>query len=248
MSKDISSQRQSKALTSTAAVVVLAIICCALWGSAVPGVRAGYKIMGISKGDTGSQLMFAGIRFFLAGLTIVLGYSIITKSWHKPNKLELKSAFKLSLFQTTIQYVFYYSGLAHATGVNASIMQGISVFVAVIMSCLVFKLERMTRNKIIGCVLGFAGMYAASGAGVINSGFTFNGEGFLLIAAISGATAMIFIRKFSQFMSPIMLAGMQFAMGGLTLTILGAILGGSFHMHSPAQLGIMCWLIIVSCV
>ena len=57
---------------NTARLILSALLCCALWGSAFPCVKIGYELLAIA--DTGSQILFAGYRFFLAGvLTFLLG-------------------------------------------------------------------------------------------------------------------------------------------------------------------------------
>ena len=43
-------------------ICVMALICCALWGSAFPCVKIGYELLQIE--TTGSQILFAGYRFF----------------------------------------------------------------------------------------------------------------------------------------------------------------------------------------
>lgn len=42
-----------------------ALFCCVLWGSAFPCVKIAYPLFKIS--DTGSQILFAGVRFFYIG-------------------------------------------------------------------------------------------------------------------------------------------------------------------------------------
>ena len=244
-----SNQSKDKAIySSPVAIAVLSIICCALWGSAVPAVRFGFKALGVSVQEGGSQLLFAGVRFFIAGVFIALYYAISNKDFRLPTKDEFICICKLSLAQTVGQYFFYYEGLAHATGVNASIIQGVGVFVAVIMSCVIYKMEDLTRNKILGCVLGFIGIVATSGAGAADTGFSFWGEGFLLIAAVFGSQAVIYTRRFSQIMPPVMLSGWQFAVGGIVLSVLGKLKGGSVVFDTPGKWGILMWLVMVSTV
>lgn len=221
MAKDANSTQAHKPITSTGAVVGLAVLCCALWGSAVPGVRFGYQLWNITSKDTGSQLMFGGTRFFLAGLIVALIYAVMHKEYRLPNKTEFIAIIQLSLAQTVGQYLFYYMGLAHATGVNGSIIQGVGVFVAVIMSCVIYKLEDFTSNKIVGCLLGLAGLVATSGFGAVDAGFSFMGEGLLIIATVLGAQGAILTRKFSQDINPVMLCGWQFMMGGIVLASVG---------------------------
>ena len=55
-------------LTDLPVVFLLAMLCCFLWGSATPAIKVGYEIFGIDSADTLSIILFAGIRFFLAGI------------------------------------------------------------------------------------------------------------------------------------------------------------------------------------
>ena len=49
-----------------------ALFCCVLWGSAFPCVKIAYPLFKIS--DTGSQILFAGVRFFISGIiTFIVG-------------------------------------------------------------------------------------------------------------------------------------------------------------------------------
>lgn len=47
-------------------VAILALIACFLWGSAFPCVKTGYEWFHVE--GVGSQILFAGYRFFLAGV------------------------------------------------------------------------------------------------------------------------------------------------------------------------------------
>ena len=75
-----------------------------------------------------------------------------------PDRTLLKYAIPVCLAQTVGQYFFFYIGVAHTSGVKGGIITGLGNFIAILLSCLVFRNERMTRRKIAGCVLGFAGV------------------------------------------------------------------------------------------
>lgn len=60
-------EREKDILTKTWVVAVLASICCMLWGSAFSCVKIGYSLMNITTNDSGSQLVFGGIRFLWQG-------------------------------------------------------------------------------------------------------------------------------------------------------------------------------------
>ena len=59
-------------MTKSIVVWIGAMICCALWGSAFPCIKIGYRLMQIGAGDTASQILYAGCRFTLAGILIDL--------------------------------------------------------------------------------------------------------------------------------------------------------------------------------
>ena len=94
-----------------------------------------------------SQILFAGIRFSLAGVLAVIFGSISQRKVLVPKASSWKMICTLSIFQTILQYFFFYIGLAHASGVNASIINGMSTFFAILLACLVKKQEHMTVSK-----------------------------------------------------------------------------------------------------
>lgn len=105
-------------------VFLLAMLCCTLWGSAAPFIKWGYKLFNIE--GVPSILMFAGIRFTLAGFLVILFGSFLQKKVLVAKKENIQGICTLALFQTAGQYFFYYIGLSHTSGVNGSIISGAS--------------------------------------------------------------------------------------------------------------------------
>ena len=94
----------------TGGYVLPAVLCNLLWGSAIPFINVGYRLFGIGGGDTGSQMLFAGCRFFLAGLMTVLFRSLTLRRPALPRGTKgWRAAGVLCLFQTVGQYVFFIS-------------------------------------------------------------------------------------------------------------------------------------------
>ena len=145
-------------LTKTGIVALLACVCCILWGSAIPVIKTGYRFLHVDSSDIASQIVFAGVRFTLAGILVLIFASIREKKVMIPDKEILKYAVPVCLAQTVGQYFFFYIGVANTSGVKGGIITGLGNFIAILLSCLVFRNERMTRRKIAGCVLGFAGV------------------------------------------------------------------------------------------
>lgn len=156
-----------KKLTSIRVVLPLAALCCFLWGSATPAIKIGYELFGIGAGDTRSILVFAGVRFVLAGFLVILFHSLQSRRWVMPPPGAGRQIFFLSLAQTVFQYLFFYVGLSNASGVHGAILTGTGVFLSMLMASLVFHYETLNGRKLLGCGLGFAGIVLVnlSGAG-----------------------------------------------------------------------------------
>ena len=95
---------KNKFYTKKINIILLAVICCILWGSAYPAIKIGYSLFNISSADAGSKLVFAGYRFALAGI-LVLVFQIIRKEKVLDfTKHDYISISILGLIQTTMQY------------------------------------------------------------------------------------------------------------------------------------------------
>ena len=129
-------------LTNKYIIWLIAAFCCLLWGSAFPAIRYGYTVLDISNTDTFSIILFAGIRFFGAGVLTLIIFSLISKKPLLPAKQDLPHIGVLSVFQTILQYLFFYLGLAFTTGSRASIVNSTSVFFALLIAALLFAWEK----------------------------------------------------------------------------------------------------------
>ena len=201
------------------ALIAIATLCCLLWGSAVPAVKFGYGLIGIAPGDTASLLLFAGMRFCLAGL-MLLAYGLMSGRTVLLTPRRFGEVALLGLGQTTLQYVCYYVGLAHTTAVKTSILSSTLVFFSVLLAHFIYTDDRLDGRKLLGCLIGFAGVVAVNfaAAGTLDFNFTLLGEGLLLVSTFSGSLAAIYGRRLSQDMDAAVMTGWQLLLGGLVLT------------------------------
>lgn len=227
-------------------LVAGALACCLLWGSAVPGVAVGYGLFGIPGGAAGGQMVFAGVRFALAGACILAGWSIRNRRLPRLGAHGTVDAAKLCLTWTVGQYTCYYLGLAHATGVSASLIQGLEVFTALVVGACVFHSEPLTARKVAGSLVGVGGLALFNWGGAM--GFSLDGEGLLALATVFAAVASVLASRYSRRSDPVLLAGWQFVMGGAVLWAVGAALGGGLAPSGPAAWGVLAWLVVVSAV
>ena len=204
-----------EALSRPVAMGLLALFCCALWGSAFPCIKIGYRLFQISAGDTGSVILFAGLRFALAGIMVILAGSAMQGRRLVPRRGDIVKIAKLCTFQTVFQYFFFYIGLAHASGVKSAIITGSNSLLTILMSSRVFRQEKLTPAKAAGCLLGFLGVAAANlTGGGMDQNVSFLGEGFVFLSAVSYAVSSALIKRYSADADPVLLSGWQFLAGG----------------------------------
>lgn len=246
--------RKEKTFAQNIAVVSLgAAFCCFLWGSATPSIKIGYRLFAIQSADTASIILFAGIRFFFAGILTVLAGSLF-QSHDKKHRIlfprdfgAIKKVLALASVQTVLQYFFYYGGLAHAAGVNAGIVLSTNVFASLLISVFAFHQEKLTFLKIAGCALGFAGVifFSLAGAGTTETSFSLNGEGFVFLSCICYGLSSCMIKQFSATEDPVMLSGWQFIAGGAFMSAVGFASGGrvsGFTAKSTLLLFYLCFI------
>ena len=156
---------------------------------------------------------------------------------------------KLSMFQTILQYVFFYLGLAHTTGVKGSIITASNTFLSILVASLVFRQEKLTSRKIAACIVGFAGVVLVNlnGSGM-GAGMKINGEGFLLVSVTAYAFASSLLKIYSRDEDPVVLSGYQFMIGGLVMMVCGFLLGGRIHTVSPKGVAMLIYLALISSV
>jgi len=226
-----------------------AMVCCLLWGSAFPFIKLGYEAYGIGAGDTGIQILFAGIRFLLAGILAVLLGSLGRRRVLIPRRESVPRIFRLSLLQTVAQYVFFYLGLARTTGVRASIVEGTNVFLSLVVASLIFKQERLSPRKIIGCVVGFAGVLLINLTGSSGGGGNYLlGDVLVILSTVAVAFSSVLLKEYSQAEDPVVLSGYQFMLGGAMMIVAGLAMGGRLQLVTGYGIAILLYLAFVSAV
>ncbi len=240
-----SAETKNKLFTNPVFIAIAALFCCALWGSATPFIKIGYQLI-LPKKDIPSTILFAGIRFTLAGIITVLIYSIAKRKFLYPKRQNIAKVLTVSAFQTVIQYIFFYIGLANTSGVKGTVISGTNAFFAILISALVFRLEKLNAKKIIACVLGFAGVILINLNGLE---FTMNiGDVCVLTSNIAYAVSSVLIKRYSKYEDPVVISGYQFAVGGSVMIAAGLILGGRVQFESVKSVGVLFYLALLSAV
>lgn len=233
-------------LTNKWGILLSALLCTALWGTAFPVIKLSYQLFHLSTQDTGAKLLFAGERFVLAGALIFLFSLIFKRKLLKMKKRDIMPIVFLGLVQTSLQYVFSYVGVANTTGTKTSVLTACSAFIAVVLAPLFFKTDKLTALKAAGCMLGVAGIILINFNGLTFDRFVFFGEGFVLLSAVCSAGGSFISKKAMVGRGPMQVTAYQLMIGGALLVIAAGAMGGRLSYSSPAQWGLLVYLAVVS--
>ncbi|MGN0075589.1 MAG: DMT family transporter [Parafannyhessea sp.] len=238
--------RRNAFLSSTPGLLLFATASCLLWGSAFPCTKIGNALFGIASSATSSQLLFAGVRFTIAGCMVIAFMSVKRGRPLLPRATDWKAILRLSLFQTVLQYGLFYPGLSRSSGVASSIIEASASFVVIILAALVFRQEKLTSRKVLGCLVGFAGVLLVNLKPGGSLSFNPIGEGLVFLSTIAAATSSCLIRDFSKRHDPVLLSGWQFLVGGVVLTLIGRATGGQLTPSRPAALALLAYMGFIS--
>ena len=225
-------------------VVVFALTAALAWGWAFPLIKVGFGAFGITADMTGSKMLFAGIRFAVAGLIVQTVARSSGRSFKTSKVADWKFLLAFALMNTSLHYFFFYVGMSHSEGSRAAILNSLSTFLVVLLACACFKSDKLTSRKLVGCVVGFSGILALNLGGAESGRFTWLGDGMIIMNAICGAVSGLMTRGLSRRIDVFVGTGLSLTIGGMLLIIPGLALGGT--LPNVNLLGIICLLLLIA--
>lgn len=202
-------------------VILIAVLCSVLWGSAFPILKVSYEELQIASDDTMAKVVLAGMRFLLAGL-IVLAFLLVIKTKSiLVTRRQFIVLFILGLVQTTLQYYFFYNGLAKVTGMQGAILNSCGTFFTVLLAHFYYKNDRLNWQKTVGLITGFAGIIVANWGQAIQLSFQLTGEGYMILSGLTSAIATIMAKELANGIHPFAVTGWQLSLGGVVMLIIG---------------------------
>ena len=209
-------------------VCLFALTAAVLWGWAYPIIKIGFQEWGITPDMTGSKMLFAGIRFAISGLIILAMARGMRRSFRPARRWDWGFILLFALINTTFHYACFYIGLSHSEGSRAAILNSLSIFLVVVLACVFFKSDRMTVRKMVGVLLGMAGILILNLNGdAVSAEWSWLGDGMIIVNAICSAVASLLTRNMARRVDIIVGTGYSLALGGLLLIIPGLAMGGT---------------------
>ena len=246
-------------------VAILASTAAIVWGWAYPLIKIGFAEFQIEQSMTGSKMLFAGLRFCLSGIIILVAAVFTGRSFRLKPQIGNEHLSKLwawrvaafvlvfSLLNTTLHYTFFYIGLSHSQGARAAILNSMSVFLVVILSCIFFYTDKMTTRRIVGVAIGIIGIMALNGDVLISEGALYKpnelfGDFMIILNALCSAFASLLTRGLARRLDVFVGTGYSLAIGGALIIIPGILMGGTLPHVTLYGIVILLLLIAISTI
>ena len=227
-------------------VTLFALTAAIAWGWAYPLIKLGFAEFGITQDMTGSKMLFAGLRFALAGFILLAIAAATGRNFRVSRPRDWGYMLIFALLNTTLHYSFFYIGLSHSDGARAAIINSLSVFLVVILACIFFKSDRLTPRKIFGCCIGLTGIFILNGGKGGGGQFTFMGDGMIILNACCSAFASLLTRGLSRRVDVFVGTGYSLFFGGLLLVVPSLLMQGTLPQITLYGLVILGLLIGIS--
>lgn len=227
-------------------MILCAVLYTFLWGCAFPLVKICMESFRIAEMDHMGKCLLAGIRFACSGLlTLVCCRCFGGEA--KPRAEEWKYILPYGLSATAIQYAFTYIGLSHMDGSKGAVYDQMGVFLIVFTSGLFFRADKMTWNKLVGCLLGFVGILVINADGL---GITFHpaGEGFMLIAVLCQTISWYIAKAGTGKVRTPILTGFGQLVGGILLCTFSLLTGGQIRFINFTAVSTLVLLVFISSI
>lgn len=238
-----------KYLTTKWSVISIAIFCSLLWGSAFPVLKVSYEELQMVPEDTSAKIVFAGMRFLLAGLILLVGLLLVNRKALFITKRQVLFLIIFGVIQTAIHYYFFYNGLANVSGMKGAILVSSGTFFTVILAHFFYRNDRLNLPKTIGLIAGFAGIIVANWGQSFQLGFELKGEGFMILAALTGAVGTIMAKELAVGIHPFALTGWQLTFGSILMLAYGLPQMESGAMEfTPLGWGLLIYAALLSSV
>jgi len=211
--------------------VFWAVVACLLWSTAYPGIKIGLEYT--------TPLHFAGVRFIISGL-LILPFTVSLPKYFKMVKENWRWFFLITLFQSVINYTFFYLGMDLVPGAIGAIIVGSQpLFIAIIASLMSHE-ERLSRQKMIVIAIGISGVVLVSaGRQGLKLGTLAELVGvlFIIVANIASGISNIYVSKAGKTLNPLVLSSFSLFVGGVVLYLAGWATEGTLMVPMTAGFG-----------
>lgn len=224
--------------------ILLSLLVMALWGSLYPFIKIGYSAFKIDTTDIPSIMLFAGIRFVICGIILVVACSVKDKRFEFPKKSNLKWIIWGAVISIILHYSFTYIALSLGEGSKSAIIKQTGFL---FLSCFAFifdKTDSFSPSKFVAGILGFAGIVITGADG---TGLVFGlGDALLIFASACAAIGTVVAKRATQTVSPAKFVAYTQFIGGIFLIAVGTMFGGRLTHVDLSAVAVLTYICIAS--
>ncbi len=220
----------------------LTLLVMLLWGSLFPVVKIGFNTYNIV--SVGDILYFAGVRFVICGLVIMIYSYFYDKSSYTNTKSKMALILLSGLFAIILHYTFTYIGLSYADSSKTALLKKVGVLIYVGLSPLFIRSEKFSLPKMLGAVLGFSGIVAMNSTA---GSFSMNiGDWLIIAASFCTVFSNIISKKVFATVTPLSATGISQFFGGIVLLAIGIIMGGGMDFSLNSSSLVFAYMCVAS--
>jgi drug/metabolite transporter (DMT)-like permease len=207
---------KSSPVAAAGAFVLLAV----LWGGSFVAIEVGLAYF--------PPLLFAGIRYLLAGVAVLAYAAVVADGWIPTTRREVSSVVVTAVFVIAIYHGFLYVGEQYVPGAIAAVIVSLSPVLTAAVAAVVLPNERVGPVEVGGFLLGIVGVsvVANPSADALVSTQTL---GVLLVfcSAVAFAVGAVLLRPLRTEFPVVALQGWGMTLGAVLLFAGAGALGES---------------------
>ena len=171
-----------------ASTIALFLVLGLLWGASFVSIEVGLSFF--------PPVLFAALRFYVAGIAILAYAGITTPHWHPRDRLEWIGIGVVGAFMIAGHHALLYIGIPYITGAIAAIIISFSPVLTAVFAAVLLD-NRLTPLGVLGFGFGFAGIALISRPDPSNLlSASVIGVGIVFVAVILWALGAVLTRTF----------------------------------------------------
>ena len=211
--------------------LLFSILVMLLWGLLFPMVKLSYKLFGVV--SIGDILFFAGLRFVICGILILLYSLIRNPKAFRPAKANLFPILLSGVFAIILHYAFTYVGLSLTNGSKTAIIKQLGAVFYIWFAGFFFADDKINAQKVKALILALAGILVIN---LDSTGIHFYvGDLLIILASFCTVFSNVISKRVFQKVEPIVSTGISQFFGGLVLLVVGSLCGGQIGTFIPTN-------------
>jgi len=222
-------------MTRTLQLRLMFAVLCVMWGSTFIAMKIGTQAV--------PPALFGGLRWTAAGLIMLAALRLrgpMRLPWHMAGRIVLVALLMITANQVLMLYSLRWVGSGLAAVVNCALSPLSLLGFAVVM-----RQERLNRRIVIAMALGVLGIFVLFGPAALAGrldGLTLIGASGVAAATLLYSAASVLARPLMRTVSPLLLAGLVNATGGVMLLALSLAVEPGTAAALRFQWGATAWI------